>query len=172
MNRARLPSNIVRCRPLHLVLLAEQMRDSEQAQFLAITGGQTYDPDTAAHALVGAWARSAPYALTVLRDNGSVAAAGGFECLGNGIWQSWMVGTEEGWAEQWRSMTKATRWLMDQVFMNGARRVQTNALASRTKAIEWFERSLGLQPEGVWRGYGANGEDIAHFSRMRGAPWA
>lgn len=166
---AHLPSSIVACRPLHLVLLTDQMRVSEQEQFLAVTGGDQFDPDTDAHALIGAWSRSAPYAVTALRSDGTPAAAGGFEFIGNGVWQSWMVGNEAGWAEQWRAMTKASRWLMDRLFENGARRVQTNALTSRTDAIRWFQRSLGMQPEGVWRGYGANGEDIAHFSKMRGA---
>lgn len=168
MPKARYPSNVVPCRPLHLVLLADQMRVTEQQQFLAITGGERFDPDTAAHAVINSWARSAPYALTVLRADNTPAAAGGFELIGAGVWQSWMVGTEEGWNEQWRAMTKATCWLIDRLFENGARRVQTNALSSRTKAIEWFERSLRLKAEGVWRGYGAQGEDIAHFSRMRG----
>lgn len=165
----RLPRNVVRCRPLHLVVLADCLREEEQLQFLSVLGGSAYNPDTAAHALVNMWAASAPYAMTVLRADGTPAAAGGFEYVGQGIWQSWMVGTDEGWAEQWRAMTKATRWLIDQLFANDARRVQVNALASRAKALEWFERSLGLQLDGIWRQHGANGEDIAHFSRMRGA---
>lgn len=165
----RLPRNVVPCRPLHLVVLADILRHEEQRQFRAVLGGTAYSPDTAAHALVNAWATSSPYALTVLRADGTPAAAGGFEPVGPGIWQSWMVGTEQGWAEQWRAMTKASRWLIDQLFEAGARRLQVNALADRLAAIEWFERSLGMQDEGVWSGQGANGEDIAHFSRMRGA---
>jgi len=170
MVSAHLPSNIVPCRPLHLVALAEYMRECEQRQFLAVLGGQRFNADTVAHALVNSWATSAPYAVTVLHADGvTPAAAGGFEPIGQGIWQSWMVGTENGWDEQWRAMTKASRWLIEQLFAQGARRIQVNALADRTKAIEWFERSLGLVPDGVWHGHGANGEDIAHFSRMRGA---
>ena len=165
----RLPRNIVPCRPLHLVVLADCLREEEQQQFLAVLGGSTYNPDTAAHALVNMWATSAPYAVTVLRADGTPAAAGGFEYVGQGIWQSWMVGTDEGWQDQWRAMTKASRWLIDQLFANGARRIQVNALASRSKALEWFVRSLGLEQDGVWRQHGANGEDIAHFSRVRGA---
>ncbi len=165
----RLPRNVVPCRPLHLVVLADCLREEEQQQFRAVLGGTTYNPDTAAHALVNMWSASAPYALTVLRADGTPAAAGGFEYVGQGIWQSWMVGTDAGWAEQWRAMTKATRWLMDRLFADGARRLQVNALADRHAAIEWFERSLGMLDDGVWGGHGANGEDIAHFSRMRGA---
>jgi hypothetical protein len=77
-----------------------------------------------------------------------------------------MVGTEEGWAEQWRALTKATRWLMDALFTLGAVRLQTTCLASRTKAREWFEESLLLTPEGIVRRAGKHGEDVAMYSRI------
>ena len=165
---ARMPANVVPCRPVHLMALAEAMRRSEQAQLLAVMGRPVYDPDTAIHWLVDTWAQSAPYAFTVVSTDGMPAAAGGFHPVVEGVWQAWMVGTEAGWGEQWRAMTKATRWLMDLLLATRAHRLQTCALSSRVKAIEWFERSLGMQPEGVWRGYGINGEGIAHFSKLRG----
>lgn len=168
MQTARLPSNVIPCRPVHLVALAECMRETEQAQLLAVMGTPSYNPDTAAHWLVNTWAQSAPFALTVVGNDGMPAAAGGFHPVAPGVWQSWMVGSEQGWAEQWRSMTKATRWLIDRLLETQAHRVQTSAITSREKAIEWFERSLGMRPEGVSRGYGLRGEDIAYFSRLRG----
>ena len=78
-----------------------------------------------------------------------------------------MVGSTEGWAQQWRTITKTTLWLMDGMFEMGARRLQTNALAERTAAIEWYERSLGLQREGTWRAMGRDGQDVACFSRIK-----
>ncbi len=169
MPAARLPSNVIPCRPAHLVYLAELMRPDEQAQFLAVTGLPEFNADDAARNLIATASRSGVYTFTVVRANGMPAAAGGFEpCGPAGVWQSWMVGCAEGWAEQWRSLTKVTCWLMDMMFQAGAHRLQTNALATRTKAIEWFERSLRMRPEGVWRGYGTKGEDIAHFARLRG----
>ncbi len=168
MQKAHLPSNVIPCRPVHLLALAEVMRETEQAQLLAVLGTAKYDPDTAAHWLINTWAQSAPFALTVVGKDGMPAAAGGFHPVAPGVWQSWMVGSEAGWAEQWRAMTKATRWLIDSLLATQAHRVQASALTTREKAIEWFERSLGMQPEGVARGYGIRGEDIAHFSRLRG----
>lgn len=169
MVTARFPANVIACRPAHLVYLAQEMRVTEQEQFRAVTGIEQYDPDVAAQHLVNTAARSGPFALTVIQRDGLPACAGGFEPAGTpGVWQSWMVGTESGWAEQWRSMTKATRWLMDHLLSQRAHRLQTSSLVTRTKAMEWFERSLGMKPEGVWRAYGAQGEDIAHFSRLRG----
>jgi len=168
MPKAHLPSNVVACRPAHLIALAQVMRENEQAQYLAVTGATKYDPDTATQWLVNTWAQSAPYALTVIGRDLLPAAAGGFHPVAPGVWQSWMVGSEEGWAEQWRAMTKATRWLMERLLETQAHRLQTSAITTRVKAIEWFERSLGMRPEGVWRGFGQNGESIAHFSRLRG----
>lgn len=167
MTGARLPSNVIPCRPAHLVYLADRMRQDEQRQFTVATGS-AYSPDAAAQWLVNTAARSGVYAVTVLRTDGLPAAAGGFEMVAPGVWQSWMVGSEEGWAEQWRSLTKATLWLMDRVFEGGAHRLQTCATTERERAIEWFERSLGFKPEGVFRHYGPLGEDIAHFARLRG----
>lgn len=161
-----LPSNVIPCRPVHLVYLSGQMRMDERAQFAAVTGG--YSEDAAARFLIATSERSGPFAVTVLRGDNLPAAAGGFEPVAPGVWQAWMVGTEEGWAEQWRALTKATRWLMDELFMAGAHRLQTCAITSREKAMHWFEKSLGMQPEGVWHGYGLKGESIAHFARLRG----
>ena len=168
MQKARLPSNVMPCRPAHLLALAEAMRQDEQAQLMAVMGTPAYDPDTAAHWLIDTWAESGLFALTVVGTDGMPAAAGGFHPVASGVWQAWMVGTERGWAEQWRAMTKATRWMIDRLLETQAHRVQTSAITSRVKAIEWFERSLGMQAEGVWRGFGIRGEDIAHFSRLRG----
>lgn len=167
MNSARLPSNATPCRPAHLVYLAEYMRPDEQRQFTAATGF-VFEPNVAAQWLVNTAARSGAFAVTILRSDGLPAAAGGFEPVAPGVWQSWMVGSQEGWAEQWRSLTKATLWLMERIFSGGAHRLQTCATTEREKAIEWFERSLGFKLEGVFRHYGPAGEDIAHFARLRG----
>jgi len=162
MIAARLPSNIIPCRPAHLVYLCEDMRAAERAQFVAITGAPAYNPDTAAHCFVNTWARSGAFSVTAVRANGLPAAAGGFEQVAPGEWQSWMLGTEEGWAEQWRSLTKASRWLLDRLFDAGAQRVRTIALTDRCKALEWFARSLGMAPDG------AAGDGITSFSIQRG----
>lgn len=165
---ARLPSNAIPCRPAHLVYLAEGMRLDERAQFLAVTGLEAFSVDAASAYLIATADVSQGFAITVLTDDNLPAAAGGFQPVAPGVWSAWMVGTTEGWAQQWRSLTKATLWLMDRVFETGAHRVQTCALTSREKAIEWFERSLGFKAEGVQRHFGIRGEDIAQFSRLRG----
>lgn len=159
------PANVILCSPAHLVYLAQQMRQDERDQYVAMTCADEYRPDVAARGFINTSATG--YAFTVLMRSGMPAMAGGYEEVLPGVWQSWMVGTEQGWAEQWRSATKATRWLMNGLFLSGARRLQTISLASRKHAIEWFERSLLLRPEGLWRCYGRDGEDVSAFALTR-----
>ena len=56
---------------------------------------------------------------------------------------------------------------MQGLFDAGARRLQTGALASRTKAHEWYVRGLKMKPEGVCEGFGLGGEDMATFVRLK-----
>jgi len=159
----RLPSNVVQCRLVHLHYICQRMRDDEINQYLVLTARDIYDPDRAAVEFFGLTGLK----LTVVDVQGLPVAAGGYHETFPGVWQSWMTGTNDGWEKNWRSITKATRWLMDHLIDKCmARRLQTNALASRTKAIEWYTRSLGLKPEGFQRGYGRNGEDVAMFARL------
>lgn len=160
---ARPPSNVIECHDAHLYYLCDRMRADEIEQFLALAGLDRYDPQFAARN----FAVKPGHKFTVLQRDGLPAASGGYEEVAPGVWQSWMVGTDAGWAEQWRSITKATRWLMEGLLDLGARRLQTNCLASRTRTIEWYQRGLGLEPEGIWRKFASNGADVACFARVR-----
>lgn len=159
------PSNLVACRPAHLVYLAHRMRADEIDQYLALTGAERYDPDVAVRGFINI---PGPAKFTVVDRSGAPVVAGGFEEVIPGVWQSWMVGTDEGWAENWRSITKATRWLMDELLAGGARRLQTTALANREAAIHWYTNGLGMHQEGRWKNYGRNGEDVVQFARLGG----
>ncbi len=80
-----------------------------------------------------------------------------------------MVGSADGWCRHWRSITRESRKVVKAMFATmGARRLQIQALASRTAAAEWYERGLGFRREGMLRGYGVNGEDVAMFARLAG----
>lgn len=156
------PSNMVECKNVHLTYLCERMRPDEIEQYLSITGAKTFNAEVVSRGFMNI----PGHKFTVLGKDGLPVAAGGYEEVAPGVWQSWMVGSCEGWATHWRSITKATRWLMDGLMEMGARRLQTTALASRTKAIEWYVKSLGLSYEGTWRKFGKNGEDVACFARV------
>lgn len=159
---SRPPSNVVPCRNAHLQYLCERMRPDEIEQYVALTGAREYDAEVAARGFMNI----SGLKFTVLGADCLPVAAGGYEEVSPGVWNSWMVGSMDGWGTSWRSMTKAARWLMDGLFEMGARRLQTQALASRVQAIDWYERSLGLVREGTLRKLGRNGEDVACFARV------
>lgn len=140
--------------------LARHMRPDEIEQYLALTGLAQYDPEIAARAFLSI---RGP-AFTVIGDDKLPVCCGGFEETRPGIWQPWMVGTMDGWAQHWRFMTKASRRLMRDLFKNGARRIETYALASRKDAHEWYARGLNQQCEGLLRHWFADGQDAVLYA--------
>jgi hypothetical protein len=162
MTPSRPPSNVIECRDPHLYYLCERMRPDEIEQYLALTGAAAFVPEVAARG----FAAIGGLRFTVLGPDGFPAAAGGYSEVEPGVWQSWMVGSIEGWRTSWRAMTKATLWLMDSLLDMGARRLETSALASRVAATQWYE-FLGMQYEGTWRRRAANGADVACYARVR-----
>lgn len=141
--------------------LARNMRPDEIAQWLQFTGKATYEP----REVVAFCVHKRGPSFTVLGDDGYPAAAGGYFLIGDGVWQSWMLSTIDGWNHNWLSITKAVRWLMDAMFtLDGVKLLQTYVLAERTKAIEWYTRSLGMQCVQPLPGM-ANGSDAAVYAR-------
>ena len=158
------PSSIIKCKSVHIQYLCERARDDERIQYAALSGHEFYDPERAWYEFVGL-TQQGPH-FTALDAENMPAAAGGYHMVFPGVWQSWMVGTQEGWDNHWRSITKGCRWLAEQLFDQGARRLQTSALASRTDAIRWYVKSLKMEPCGVWEAFGIHGEDVAMFQRL------
>lgn len=131
------PSNLVHCDPWHIAYLAELARPDEIAQFQALgESGSLADYCNS---------RQGPK-FTVLA-NGMPIAAGGYFLVDDRVYQSWMIGTMDGWRDHWRSITKAVRWLIEAMLETCADRLETYVLSSRTKAIEWYERALGFVRE-------------------------
>lgn len=159
----RAPSCLVPLTPLHVIYLCERMREDEIEQLKAFThledADGNYDPNAAARMFL---AKSGPQ-FTVMGRDGFPAVCGGYDMAADGVWQSWMVGSMDGWEANWRTITKSSRWLMWSLFRTGARRLQTSAIASRCQAHEWYVRGLGMTHEGVQRKAGLNGEDVHHF---------
>lgn len=155
------PKRLIACRNGHIVYLCDRMRRDEVVQYEALTGFP-YDPEVAAQGFINL----PGIKFTVVGPDGYPAASGGYHEIIPAVWQSWMVGSEEGWKTSWRAITKASRWVIEGLFAGGARRLQTTALASRTCAIEWYTRSLGLKYEGTHKCFGAHGEDVVAFARV------
>ena len=81
--------------------------------------------------------------------------------------QGWQAATSDGWEQDWRLITRVTRWFMAEMFKAGTHRLQIVALLSRSGACAWYEKGLKMTSEGVIRGYGRNGEDAVTFARLR-----
>lgn len=143
--------------------LARRIREDEKAQWLALTGARTYEPDDCARNCVMLQGQK-----FVLVDGSDLPiVAGGFEEVRPDVFQTWMIGTDAGWAQHWRAITMHSRRLMQRLLDQGARRLQTYALASRTKAHQWYERGLRQQYEGTLRQFYADGQDAVLYARVR-----
>lgn len=156
------PSNVVAPRNWHYQVLAERMRPDEVDHWLAMSGAGAYDAEVAARGFM----TTLGLAFVVVDELGAPVAAGGFQQGLPGAWDGWMAGTPEGWATHWRTITKATRWLMGQLFAQGARRLAVDTIATRTDATCWYAQALGMRHEGTRRRAGAHGEDIVTYARI------
>lgn len=148
---------------LDLVHICRNMRPDEIEQTLAFGYATAYDPDQCAATL---FTQIGPK-VTLVGADGMPAYCGGVMEVGPEVFSGWAVGTMAGWETQWRSITKATRRFHDSLLAGPARRIQLTALASRTAACQWYVKGLKMQPEGIRRAYGRNGEDAIEFSRVR-----
>ncbi len=155
------PSHLVEFHDWHAYRICHQMRDDEIVQFEAFVGA--FDPEVAARGFIN----TPGLRFTLLDNNGEPVMAGGVFETGSGKWQTWMMATKTGWSTHWRSITKACVWMIDELFSQGARRIQTIALADRIEAIRWYEHGCGLLYEGTHKEYGNGGEDAVTYAISR-----
>lgn len=144
--------------------LCQRMRSDEIAQWCALTGHATYDAELAAR---GVLATMGPFAFSILGDDNMPVVVGGFVETRPRVFQTWMVGTEEGWTSHWRSITKHAKRAMDALLKERAHRVETVALASREAAHAWYVGGLGMKQEATLRRYFSDGQDGVMFSKVR-----
>lgn len=156
---------MVRAAVEDVAYVSRRMRADEVQQWLALTGLPEYDPDVAARSII---ATMGELAFAIVDGDGRAIVVGGFDEIRPQVWQTWMVGSDEGWAQYWRSITKITRGAMGDLLASGrAHRLQTHALASRTAAQEWYRRGLGMTYEGTHRRHFADGSDAVCYARIR-----
>lgn len=110
--------------------------------------------------------------FVLLDDDNEPIAAGGFDPVIPGVWQSWMLTTPAAWTTHGLAVTKQTRKVMDRLFEPSelgyrVRRVQTMALASREKACKWYEKGLRMTLESISKQFGTSGKDFACYTRLR-----
>lgn len=146
-----------------IALLCEHARPDEIEQYEAMTG-QPWDADRVAFELYG---HVGVKAALVDRE-GMPIVVGGWDPVRPGVYESWMVGTMASWERHWQSITRASRRMMAAILgAPGNHRLQTQALASRVKACEWYARGLGMTHEFDMPRAAANGETISMFSRVK-----
>ncbi len=146
---------------LDILQLCAKAREDERRQYEALVG--PWDAEE-----VAAWNFRRPgVKFALYTDDFTPVCAGGWDQIAPGVWQDWMVGTDDGWCQHWRTITRESRRVIEKLFEAGARRVQIHALASRSLACRWYEKGLGMRREGTLRGYGMNGEDVAMFARVK-----
>lgn len=144
--------------------IARRMRPDECAQFAAFAGLADYDPEVAARAYV----LTPGLAYCLVDRAGYPFAIGGFYELRPGVWETWGIGTPDGWERHWFAITRESRRRMRSLFAEGAHRIQIVALASRTAAHAWYAEGLGMRFEGRLRGYCGNGEDAVIYAISNG----
>ena len=142
--------------------VAKRMRADERAQFVAMSGLPEYDADVCARA--GANTPGASYAY--VDRAGYPVLLGGFEPLRPGVYEGWHMATADGWERYGAAFHRLSIRLMNDLFAQGAHRIQTCALESRVLAHAWYER-IGMKNEGVLAGYCTNGSNAVMFARTR-----
>lgn len=157
------PERVRECRLLDLIHVCRNMRPDEVEQTLAFGYREQYDPEATAAAL---YSSPGPKVTIVGKDGMPILCGGAME-IGPGTMQGWQVATMDGWEQDWRLITRVTRWFMGEMFASGTRRLQIIALVSRVNACAWYKKGLKMTAEGVTRGYGRNGEDALTFARLR-----
>lgn len=144
-----------------IAYLVRNPRPDEIEQMCALRGWETYDPESAARAIIGSMPADC---WTLTGADGMPFAVGGLDVVRPGVAEVWGIGTMEGWARYWVQITKQSRKVVDNALASGFHRVETVALASRTAAHDWYRRGLRLNDEGVRVGHFANGADGIGFA--------
>jgi hypothetical protein len=148
-----------------LLFVAHRMRDDEIEQYLAITGNEAYDPDDCVRSVLQVMGE---VNFCMLDADGNPYCIGGYDEIRPKVWQTWMMGTPDGWKNHWRDITKLSRRTMDALLSSSrAHRVQCYALASRTEAHDWYRRGLGMTFEATVQKLFADGQDGVCYVKVK-----
>jgi hypothetical protein len=144
-----------------ILYVCEKVPQDTQEQCSALDG-EIFVPARVAAALT-----LAPGPKFLIADGAEPLAVGGFIPVREGVYRDWMAHQPLAFAPaNWKAVTRCCRQAMDQVLEGPAHRLECVALATRTKAMDWY-RLLGYVPEGIQTAAGCQGQDLALFSRVR-----
>ena len=145
----------------HILFACDRARQDEIAQYEALVG--PWEPSEVA----ARYFQRPGVKFVLLGADRLPAACGGWCPVIPGVWQSWMIGTDHGWQDYGRVLSRHCRRIMDRLLDSGARRLELAVLASRADACRWYEKALHMRAEGVHVGYGMGGEDVVTYARVR-----
>ena len=149
---------------IDFLMVADNLCADERDQYESATGGR-YDPQQMALSHI-----TLPGPKWVLFDEGKPIAIAGYLMQRPGVWRDWMLTTPECWMpENWFSVTRHVRRVMDMMLKDHAHRLECVSKAGRERAHKWY-RCLGLVSEGTLSGWGADGCDAVLFARVRKHP--
>ena len=148
---------------MDLLKVCSRPRQDEVEQYQELTG-KDWEVDAVANEL---YMRQG-VKWVILDDDQQPLVVFGADLILPGVWQTWMVGSQKAWDENWKAITRHTRKAMDFMFdQAGARRIQTMALASRSEACKWYEKGLRMTQESIAKGFGVTGQDFACFVKLK-----
>lgn len=141
--------------------VCHQLPDAQRRQFEILNGVDAYDPERSALDLAS---RIGPK-WAVVKQDGQPVAVGGLNMVIPGVWQDFLISTEECWQQYAKSVTRFVDDIAAQLLVSGeARRIQAVTLATNTQIRGWYEL-IGMNYEGTLRAYGAHGEDAVMYAR-------
>jgi RimJ/RimL family protein N-acetyltransferase len=146
---------------MDFLYVCHHLPQDQRDQWCALTS-DTYDPDNAVLTLS---CRPGPK-WAVIKSNGVPLAIGGYDAIRTGVWQDFLISTEEAWEKHLIDVTRFCRKVMQSMFDGGAHRLQAMVLADREEAKKWY-RLVGLEYEGTFRNYGSRGEDAMMYARVK-----
>lgn len=143
------------------LFVCHRLPDAQRRQFEILNGVDTYDPDRSALDFAS---RIGPKWAAVKTD-GQPVAVGGLNMVIPGVWQDFLLSTDECWNSYAKSVTRFCKDIVAKLLASGeARRIQAVTLASNTHIRGWYAL-IGMQYEGTMRAYGPQGEDAVMYAR-------
>jgi hypothetical protein len=97
---------------------------------------------------------------------GKTLMVGGLIPQREGVYQSWFLATNHAWKNHAKELTVEAIELKEIIFRDGAHRVETVCLASRSAALVWYQK-VGLTFESTMKSYCTDGSDAVMYVDTR-----
>lgn len=105
------------------------------------------------------------WAIVDAADTATAVAVGGLMPVRPGVMHSWFMARPEAWVKG-NNITELVASVVADALKSGVHRVETLCLASRERALRWYEK-VGLTHEATLKNYGVKGEDCVLYVALR-----